>query len=87
MSDERSWLRRFAEDFGKLPEHEPPPLIPQKYRNVVFASMAIMSFVLLLLLVWFVVIPAMQAQQRRAPRSEVPIQAQTASVSPGKEIA
>jgi len=49
--------------------------------------MAIVSFVLLLLLVWFVVIPAMQAQQRRAPRSEVPIQAQTASVSPGKEIA
>jgi hypothetical protein len=69
VSDERSWLTRFVEDFGKLPDHEPPPLIPQRHRIPVFATMVVVSLVLLVLLIWLVVLPAIQ-EQHRAPRSQ-----------------
>jgi hypothetical protein len=63
MSDERSWFKRFVEDFGKPPEEAPRPLIPAQMRIPVFVSMIAVSFVLLLLLLWLIVIPAIHAQQ------------------------
>ena len=63
MTDERSWFRRFIEDFGKPPEGEPTQLIPDRLRMPVFITMVLVSIVLLVLVLWFVVIPGIRAQQ------------------------
>ena len=70
MTDERSWLKRFVEDFGKLPEEEPKPLIPDALRVPVFIGMVVCSLVLLALLLWFVVLPAIRSQQPLGPHSD-----------------
>lgn len=62
MTDDRSWLKRFFEDFGKVPETEPRQFIPDEMRIPVFVGMIVVSLVLLGLLLWFVVIPAIKAQ-------------------------
>lgn len=68
----RDRIGSFFENFGKPPEHERPPLIPQRLRMPVFAAAALVSLVLLVLLVWLVVVPGIRAQQRVQPHSERP---------------
>lgn len=74
MTDDRGPLKRFAEDFGKIPEGEPRFAIPVKMRMPLFAAMVGTSLVLLALLLWFVVIPAVRAQQVPKPRTQSPSQ-------------
>jgi len=54
-------VKRFVENFGKVPE-EKPPLIPQPYRVPFFWWLALVSLVLLALLAWLVIIPGIRAQ-------------------------
>jgi hypothetical protein len=63
VSDDRNLLKRFFDNFGKVPEEEPKELIPHDIRIPFFLGMAIVSLILLGLLLWFVVIPAISAQQ------------------------
>ena len=72
MSDERGWLKRFTEDFGKVPEGEPREFVPKRLRIPVFATMAIVGLALLMLLLYFVVIPAIRAQGAEQPHSRAP---------------
>jgi hypothetical protein len=72
VSDERSWLKRFTENFGKVPEGEPTQLIPDEIRIPVFLGIVAVSLVLLGLLLWFVVIPAIRAQAAPTPQSQAP---------------
>jgi hypothetical protein len=72
VNDQRSWLKRFIEDFGKVPEGEPTQLIPDEIRVPVFLSIVAVSLVLLGLLLWFVVIPAIRAQPVPTPKSQAP---------------
>lgn len=65
-SQRQPFWRRFAENFGKVPE-EKPPLIPAPYRIPFFITLTVVSLVALVALVWFVVMPGIQAQQS-APR-------------------
>ena len=60
-------LRHFIDNFGVGPESPPPPLIPQRLRIPVFTAMVGVGAVLLALLLWFVVIPAIRAQGSAAP--------------------
>ena len=53
-------FRRFVDNFGKPPETLPPPLIPKRWRMPVFVSMVGVGIVLLALLLWLVVIPAIK---------------------------
>ncbi|MDR3686754.1 MAG: hypothetical protein P4L93_07355 [Coriobacteriia bacterium] len=71
MSDEQGWLKNFVENFGKVPEGEPREFIPPRLRIPVFLGMVVVSLVLLALLLWLVVIPAIRAQSP-APHSEIP---------------
>ena len=68
MSD--GFLRRFFDNFGKMPE-EKPPIIPQPWRIPFFVVLSIGALVLLVLLVWLVVLPGIRAQQARLPRGPV----------------
>jgi hypothetical protein len=54
-------LRRFLDNLTRVPE-EKPPLIPKQWRIPFFAGMSIVAFVLLVLLVWLVVLPAIRSQ-------------------------
>jgi hypothetical protein len=72
VKDERSWLKRFVEDFGKVPEEEPKELIPHEIRVPVFLGIVAVSLVLLGLLLWFLVIPAIRAQTAPTPQSQAP---------------
>lgn len=58
------FLKRFFENFGKIPE-EKPPVIPARWRIPFFVGLSIVAFVLLVLLVWLVVLPGIRAQQAR----------------------
>jgi hypothetical protein len=51
-------IKRFVDNFGVAPETPPPPLIPKPWRMPVFVSMVAVGIVLLALLLWLVVIPA-----------------------------
>jgi len=64
MSD--GFLRRFIDNFGKIPP-EKPPLVPQPIRIPFFIAMSIAALVLLVLLLWLVVFPAIRAQQSATP--------------------
>ena len=66
-------LRRFVDNFGVPPETPPSPLIPQRWRMPVFLSMVGVGIVLLALLLWLVVIPAIHAydsNQRLQPAAQ-----------------
>ena len=71
MSD--GFLRRFIDNFGKMPP-EKPPLVPQPIRVPFFIALSVAAFILLVLLLWLVVFPAIRAQQGAAPaaRSALP---------------
>lgn len=56
-------IKWFFENFGKPPEVEKPPLIPARLRIPVFVGMIVVSLVLLVLLLWLVVVPAIRSQQ------------------------
>lgn len=61
MSD--SLIKRFFSNFGKVPEpKEAPPLIPQAWRVPFFLALSTVSLVALMLLLWLVVIPAINAE-------------------------
>jgi len=60
------WLKRAFENFGKAPEEAPEPLIPQRLRVPVFLGMVVVGVLLLALLLWFVVLPAIRAQGNAA---------------------
>ena len=62
MSDPQGWFKNFLDNFGKLPEGEPREFIPPRLRMPVFLGMVAVSLVLLALLLWLVVIPAINAQ-------------------------
>ena len=62
MSERGGWLKRALENFGKAPEEAPEPLIPQRLRVPVFLGMVLVAALLLTLLLWFVVLPAIRAQ-------------------------
>jgi hypothetical protein len=72
VSDDRGFLKRFFDNFGKVPEEEPKELIPHDIRIPFFLGLAVVSLILLGLLLWFVVIPAISAQQTAAPLSQAP---------------
>lgn len=55
-------LERFVENFGKLPEVDPKPLIPARWRIPVFAAMIVVGTVGLVLFLWLVVMPAISLQ-------------------------
>jgi hypothetical protein len=62
VSEEQNWFKNFLDNFGKLPEGEPREFIPPKLRMPVFLGMVVVSLILLGLLLWLVVIPAIKAQ-------------------------
>lgn len=53
-------IRRFVDNFGVPPETPPTPLIPKPWRMPVFISMVGVGIVLLALLLWLVVMPAIK---------------------------
>ena len=59
MTNPFKWL---IENFGKAPEPR-PPIIPAPWRIPFFAAVSLLSLVALLLLVFYVVIPGIEAQQ------------------------
>jgi hypothetical protein len=71
MSD--GFLRRFIDNFGKIPP-EKPPLVPQPIRIPFFVAMSVVALVLLVLLLWLVVFPAIRAGKSAPPaaRSALP---------------
>jgi hypothetical protein len=67
-------FKYFIENFGKEPEPG-PPLIPEPWRIPFFVAVCITSLLALALVVYFVVIPGMQAEQAAPPASvSVPAQ-------------
>ena len=67
MSDERpktvgGRFQRFVKNFGKVPDAEPVPLLPQRWRMPVFLGMVVVGIVVLLVFVWFVVMPAISSE-------------------------
>jgi hypothetical protein len=62
VSDQQSRFKYFLDNFGKVPEGEPREFIPPRLRMPVFLGMVVVSLVLLALLLWLVVIPAIKAQ-------------------------
>ena len=60
MSD--GFLKRFIDNFGKMPEAR-PPLIPTRWRIPFFIGLSIGALTLLVLLLWLVVLPAIRAQE------------------------
>ena len=71
MSEEQSWFKDFLDNFGKLPEGEPREFIPPNMRMPVFLGMVVVSLVLLALLLWLVVTPAIKMQSTQ-PRAGIP---------------
>ena len=70
-------FRRFVDNFGVVPDTSPPPLIPKRWRMPVFVSMIVIGIVLLALLLWLVVIPAINTYDsthagRAATRQAMP---------------
>ena len=63
MSGIGDGIKWFVDNFGKPPEVERPPLIPAEVRIPVFIGMVVVSLVLLALLLWLVIVPAMRSQQ------------------------
>jgi hypothetical protein len=55
-------LQDFFDNFGVAPDSPPPPLIPQRWRIPVFTGMVVIGAILLALLLWLVVLPAIHAQ-------------------------
>lgn len=55
-------IRWFIENFGKRPEPR-PPIIPQRWRIPFFVALSVVSAAALLALVYFVVVPGIQAQR------------------------
>jgi hypothetical protein len=62
VSEEQGWFKNFLDNFGKLPQGEPREFIPPRLRMPVFLGMVVVSLILLALLLWLVVIPAIRAQ-------------------------
>jgi len=52
----------FFENFGKVPEVLPPPMIPQHWRMPVFLTMIAVGLIALALVLALIVIPAMRSQ-------------------------
>lgn len=62
----RNPVTHFLDNFGKVPEPR-PPLIPGPWRIPFFIALSVVSLVALLLVVNYVVVPAIQVQQAVAP--------------------
>lgn len=71
MSEEQSWFKDFLDNFGKVPEGEPREFIPPKMRMPVFLGMVVASLILLALLLWLVVLPAIKTQSTQ-PHAGIP---------------
>lgn len=54
-------IKHFLDTFGE-PRPPRPPLIPEPYRVAFYLSLSLVSFVALVVLVWFVLIPGIRAQ-------------------------
>ncbi len=54
-------IRHFLDTFGE-PRPPRPPLIPERYRVPFYLALSLVSFVALIVLVWFVLIPGIHAQ-------------------------
>jgi len=54
-------LKHFLDTFGE-PRPPRPPLIPERYRVPFYLTLSLVSFVALIVLVWFVLIPGIRAQ-------------------------
>jgi hypothetical protein len=73
MSERSGWFKRFVRDFGKVPDEAPKPLIPERLRTPVFLGMTLVSLVLLALLLWLVVLPAVRVQSTGPSHSQLPV--------------
>ena len=60
-------LKHALDTFGE-PRPPRPPLIPERYRVTFYLTLSLVSFIALIVLVWFVLIPGIRAQS--APRTE-----------------
>jgi len=54
-------LKHFLDTFGE-PRPPRPPLIPERYRVPFYLTLSLVSFIALIVLVWFVLIPGIRAQ-------------------------
>ncbi len=54
-------LKHALDTFGE-PRPPRPPLIPERYRIPFYLTLSLVSFLALILLVWFVLIPGIRAQ-------------------------
>jgi len=67
--------RHFLDTFGE-PRPPRPPLIPQRYRVTFYLMLSLVSFIALVVLVWFVLIPGIRAQ---SASQSVPVPASTST--------
>ena len=65
MSAVANPIKYFLENFGKRPA-EKPPIIPGPWRIPFFVALSLVSLVVLAALVYYVVAPAIHAQQVRS---------------------
>jgi len=54
--------KHFLDTFGE-PRPPRPPILPPRWRVPFYLGLAVVSFVILVALVWFVLIPGIRAQQ------------------------
>lgn len=54
-------LKHALDTFGE-PRPPRPPMIPERYRVPFYLTLSLVSFVALVLLVWFVLIPGIRSQ-------------------------
>jgi len=73
MTNPFTW---FIENFGKAPEPK-PPIIPGPWRIPFFIALSLISLAALVLLVIYVVIPGIEAQQ---PAAQPPVSAPSSRI-------
>ena len=59
-------IKYFLDNFGKVPDAK-PPLIPAPWRTPFFVALSVASLIALILVVNYVVVPAIRTQQAVAP--------------------
>lgn len=70
------FIKRFFDNFGKMPP-EKPPIIPKPYRIPFFLGLSLLALIGLVLVVWLVVIPGIQAQQHSSGSGSSPTTTQS----------
>lgn len=68
----RSFVQRFFDNFGKVPE-EKPPIIPKPYRIPFFIALSVIALIALILWIQLVVVPGIRAHQATRGTSTPPV--------------